>query len=183
MQHEKKLISHTADRLCGKATSIELVCMRGRKLKYGLGSQMPASAIGCFGYGGWNLFSVCMCVSVCDWCRQCSHWMVLHLSYFPITTLEQEWHRWSECFKRESNLKDKPGHFSVWYAALSSVSPASLLLSWSQARASSLAICHLDVFKSCMPAEFGPAAWTGLCQAVQPSCDHVTPFEYELTTT
>lgn len=44
MQHEKKLISHIADRLWGKATSIELVCMRGGKLKYGLGSQMPASA-------------------------------------------------------------------------------------------------------------------------------------------
>lgn len=45
MQYAKKLISHIADRLWGKATSIELVCMRGGKLKYGLGSQMPASAL------------------------------------------------------------------------------------------------------------------------------------------
>lgn len=76
MQHEKKLISHIADRLWGKATSIELVCMRGGKLKYGLGSQMPASSIGCFGYGGWNVLSVCMCVSACDWCRQRWHRIV-----------------------------------------------------------------------------------------------------------
>lgn len=89
MQHEKKLISHSAGRLWRKATSIELVCMRGGKLKYGLGLQMPASAIGCFGYGGWNVFSVCMCVSACEWCTEWRHWTFLHLCYFPITTLEQ----------------------------------------------------------------------------------------------
>lgn len=173
MQHEKKLISHIADRLWGKATSIELVCMREGKLKYGLGSQMPASAIGCFGYGGWNVFSVymCVCQRVTDADSASIEWFsnVPPWSYFPITSYEQEWHRWSECFKRKSNLKEKPSHSSLEYAA--SAFPTSLLPSWTQIRASSLTICHVDVFKSCMHAEFRPVIWTGqvpgLCQAAQ----------------
>ena len=62
------------------------------------------------------IFCVYVCVSV--WLMQTvpasSGFPTLPArSYFPITSGELEWHRWSECFKRKSNLKDKPSHSSL----------------------------------------------------------------------
>lgn len=173
MQHEKKLISHSAGRLWRKATSIELVCMRGGKLKYGLGLQMPASAIGCFGYGGWNVFSLCMCVSVCEW----RHRTFLHLCYFPMTTLELGATDEVTVLREKVIFKTRQviPHSDTQLHA----SPTN------QTRSSSLTICHLDAFDSCMHAEFQRSGlnWSGpwSVRLLSATGDPAKPSEYELT--
>ena len=187
MRHEKKLISHIADRLWGEGNKYWISLHERREIEIwiGVANACQCSRLFCI----WRMkciFRVCVrvCACVCVWLMQtCRYWMDFHLSYFPITTLEQERHRWSECFKREKVI------LKMSRAALrSNTPPHPLLLSWGQTRASSLAICHLDVLKSCMHAGFGPASWTGQVPRSLPGCaattrDPAKLSEYELTTT
>lgn len=87
-----------------------------REIEIWIGVANACQCFGCFGYGGWNVFlCVCACQCVTDADRAGIEWFSTSLawSYFPITSREQKWHRWSECFKRKSNLKDKPSHSSL----------------------------------------------------------------------
>lgn len=116
--------------------------------------------------GIWRMKCISACVCVCQCVTDAGSAaveMLFHLSCFPITTLQPEWHRWSECFKRGSNLEDKPSEPRL--------RPRLLRRGCSCHRArhepALFAICHSHVFKSGVRAELGPAVffvfffWTG----------------------
>lgn len=106
--------------------------------------------------GIWRMKCISVCVCVCQRVTDAGSGaveMLFHLSCFPITTPQPEWHRWSECFKRGSNLEDKPSEPRL--------RPRLLRRGCSCHRArhepAPFAICHSDVFKSGVRAELGPA--------------------------